>query len=143
MKKAKKALCLGLLVLVGIVAWDVFLTSSTPELFLKLWSEDLQQLKADQKLPSEFEDLRELDVQTLNQEAKDILAEITLPFQTREDGQYILEILMDVWTEEEKRGVFLRYDLVAPDGNTVWELSRTILLPENQSVILSWLSDLM
>lgn len=143
MKKAKKALCLGLLVLVGIVAWDVFLTSSTPELFLKLWSEDLQQLKADQKLPSEFENLRELDVQTLNQEAKDILAEITLPFQTKEDGQYILEILMDVWTEEEKRGVFLRYDLVAPDGNTVWELSRTILLPENQSVILSWLSDLM
>ena len=143
MKRGKQLWGLGLLIVVAIALWDIGTAPSTAELFLTLWSEDIQQLQAEQKLPVEINDLKILAIQPLNQEAKNILEVIQPPFLSQTDGQFTLEILMDVWEEEGQKGVFLQYDLIAPDGNTLWELSRTILLPESSSLILSWYTEIM
>lgn len=140
MRKIRKVLGVGLLVLFGVAIWDVWMITPMPKLFLNLWSADIRQLKAEARLPSELDELHAVALQPLNQEAQDIIDEIQHPFSTHTDGKFTLEILMDVWEEDQQKGVSIQYDLISKDGNTIWELSRTILLPESSSLILSWYS---
>ena len=146
MKKVKKAFGLFFLVIIGLLVWDIWFVPSQSDLFFKLWAEDLRQLQQERKLPDTLQNVREVSIQTINQEATDLMNKGNSPFETQPDGSMILEILVDVWQDEEaehpQRGVFLQYDLIAEDGNTIWELSRTIMLPDTPSLILSWLPEL-
>ena len=138
--KIKKTIGLSLLFLFGLLMWDLWILPKKSDLFFELWAKDVQYLQRDKKLPTQFEDIGSILVQPLNQEARDLMDQGRPPFNENPKGNLKLEILLDVWQSEEDKqeGVYIQYDLIAEDGNTMWELSRTILLPESSSLILSW-----
>ena len=53
------------------------------------------------------DELHAVAIQPLNQAAQDIIDEITShPFSTHTNGKFTLEILIDVWEEDQQRGIF-------------------------------------
>lgn len=138
--KTKKAIGLSLLFLFGLLMWDLWILPNKSDLFFELWTEDIQRLQRDKKLPNEFQNISSVSINPLNQEARDLIDQGHHPFNENPKGTFTLEILVDIWPTEEntQEGVYIQYDLIAEDGNTVWELSRTIFLPESPSLILSW-----
>ena len=137
--KTKQVIGLILIVFVGLVVWDLFIVPDKSDLFFKLWTEDVRLLQKNKSLPSELTTVKAVSMQPLNQDAKNLIDGGRPPFNTNSKGNLKLEILLDVWqeedleNEEEREGVYIQYNLMSDDGNTLWELSRTILLPKSSS----------
>ena len=146
--KTKKVIGLILIVLFGLIIWDLFIAPDRSDLFFQLWKDDIRLLQKDNKLPDELKDINTISMQALNQEAQDLIEGRRPPFNANSKGNLKLEILLDVWyeegdeNEEEQEGVYIQYGIISDDGNTLWELSRTILLPKSSSLILSWFPEL-
>ena len=146
--KTKQVIGLILIVFVGLVVWDLFIVPDKSDLFFKLWTEDVRLLQKNKSLPSELTNVKAVSMQPLNQDAKNLIDGGRPPFNTNSKGNLKLEILLDVWqeedleNEEEREGVYIQYNLVSDDGDTLWELSRTILLPKSSSLISSWFPEL-
>ena len=141
--KTKQVIGLILIVVFGLVIWDLFIVPDKSDLFFKLWADDVQLLQKNKSLPDELKNVKAISVEPLNQEARDLIDGHRPPFNTNTKGNLKLEILLDVWQEEgleneeeEQEGVYIQYNLMSDNGNIIWELSRTILLPESSSLIL-------
>ena len=146
--KTKKVIGLILIVVFGLVIWDLFIVPDKSDLFFKLWADDIRLLQKNKSLPGELKNVSTISMQALNQEARELIEGGRPPFNANSKGNLKLEILLDVWheegdeNEEEQEGVYIQYDLISDDGNTLWELSRTILLPKSSSLISSWFPEL-
>ncbi len=142
--KTKQVIGLILIVVFGLVIWDIFIIPDKSDLFFKLWADDVQLLQENKNLPDELKNVKTVSIQPLNQEATDLIEGGRPPFNTNSKGNLKLEVLLDVWQEdgfentEKQEGVYIQYNLMSDNGNTIWELSRTILLPESSSLISSW-----
>ena len=146
--KTKQVMGLILIVIFGLVIWDLFIVPDKSDLFFKLWADDVQLLQKNKNLPSELNDVKAVSIQPLNQGAQQLIEGGRPPFKINQKGHLKLEVLLDVWQEEdiekeeEQEGVYIQYNLMSDDGNTLWELSRTILLPKSSSLIASWFPEL-
>ena len=160
MTRTKQVMGLILIIFVGIVVWDLFIVPDKSDLFFQLWTDDIRSLHKNKNLPAELKNIKTISVQPLNQEARNLIDGGRPPFNTNPKGNLNLDIFIDVWQEdielegvieseetevenvEQKEGVYIQYSLTSEDRNTIWELSRTILLPKSSSLISSWFPDL-
>ena len=160
--RTKQVIGLILIIVCSLIVWDVFLVPDKSDLFFELWTDDIRLLQKNKSLPTELKNIKTVSVQPLNQKARDLLDRRGSPFKINPKGNLTLEILMDVWQEEkeieeieveeiediaerediEQEGVYIQYNLMSDDGNTIWELSRTILLPKSSSLTSSWFPQL-
>ena len=158
--KTKQVIGLILIIFVGLVVWDLFIVPDKSDLFFQLWRDDIRSLQQNKSLPAELKNIKTISVQPLNQKARNLIDGHRPPFNTNSKGNLNLDILIDVWQEdaeledmveaeetdtenvEQKEGVYIQYSLTSEDGNTIWELSRTILLPKSSSLISAWFPEL-
>jgi hypothetical protein len=100
--------------------------SDSPSVHLQtLWTKDLENLKS--QLPTQFYETKTISFLPTKGRAESIAKELKLPLARDENGKFKLEILFDIWDEGETLGAFFQYDLIDEKGNTVFEISRTIV----------------
>ena len=121
-------LILGLsLVLLSIEnVFEPYSSPSRRSAFSNLWKRDLVQLEAEKKLPRAFFNLRTVRIQPLNPEAEKLMSHLEPPFKAKEAGQFDLEVMIDLWQDEEGFGVLMLYSIFDAQKNLVWEMSRTL-----------------
>ncbi len=96
------------------------------EKFITRWKADLTQLEKAKKLPSQWNDIREVQVRSDNSPIQDWLPKIKVPISTNPNGRYRLEIFLIHWIENNKYGVVMEYNLIdLVTNNKVWEFGRT------------------
>ncbi len=90
--------------------------------YFKAWTDDVEILRSKNKLPEQFNDVKEVKISTQN-EALRKYYENSPVIHTKPDGAHILEIFLG---ELEQGGLVVQYDLVnISSGNTIWEYART------------------
>lgn len=113
-----------------IILWSAlgvgFYLKPPHEKLLTRWKADLAQLEKAQKLPSQWNDIREIQLRSDNSPIQEWLPQIKAPIQTNPNGRYRLEIFLIHWIEKYKYGVVVEYNLIdLTSNNKVWEFGRT------------------
>lgn len=97
------------------------------EKFAITWKKDVVALEKSQKLPKEWQQIRDIVVKTDNSPAQNWVDGVALPVQKKKDGLFRLDVFVAHWIENDKYGVLIQYNLVdLQSGNTTWELSRSL-----------------
>src|ERR1700692_1590925 len=73
----------------------------------QLWEEDMLALNQGGRLPSEWSQIREIQLLGGNEESKAWLKQIQIPVHLNKEGTYRLQILLVSWAEEGKIGAYL------------------------------------
>jgi hypothetical protein len=124
----------GLILLVlglGVSAWignESFTNNSAneSEVFLRIWNEDLARLQQSKKLPLGWGSLRMVEYSALDQEVWPWIEHRKPNINIDPEGKFKLEILIDVWDDEEGKAALVEYHLIElSTENKVWELGRT------------------
>lgn len=128
---------IGLAVFIfGLVAVLATYDDLTPFWFNKknekietLWKQDLELLVRTGSLPKQWTQISEIRLFPLSESTKKLVKEIKMPFRQHPEGDYLLEISLDDWQENQDYGIVVQYNLInKTTGNTIWELGRTIIL---------------
>lgn len=91
------------------------------------WKKDVIALEKSQKLPKEWQQIREIVVKTDNSPAQTWVEGVDLPIQKKQDGFFRLDVFIAHWIDNDKYGALIQYNLVdLRNGNTIWELSRSL-----------------
>ncbi len=120
--------CFGLIAIVATVGdLTPFWLEQKNQKIESLWKQDLELLVRNRKLPKEWIDVSEVKVNPLGESAKNLLKDIQVPISTKPNGAYTLEVSVDDWEENGKKGVMIQYQLFDNKSqNLVWELGRTL-----------------
>jgi hypothetical protein len=99
------------------------------EKFLVSWTDDVQLLEKNQKLPKEWKDIKEISVKGDNSPVQEWIQKIKPPITKKATGRYRLEVFIIHWIDGYRYGTVVQYDLVdLVTNNTIWEISRTYKL---------------
>lgn len=94
-----------------------------------LWRQDIELLFRSGSLPKQISNISQVKIFPLSEETKELMTQIKHPFVINKEGLYTLEITTDNWIENNEQGILIQYNLVNnQNGNTIWELGRTISL---------------
>lgn len=105
------------------------LEMTEPQRISRFWRLDMQKLRDENHLHTGLVQLKSIEFFTPSELAKAWSEIIEVPFATREDGKYHLEILILSHEDEGERAVVIQMDLVDLEtNNLVWELGRTYSL---------------
>jgi hypothetical protein len=112
-----------------------FWLENKPEEMRALWKQDLQILIQNQKLPKQWEEIKEVKYNPLTPSTAKFLKDIEPPLLSQKDGKYRLEVTLDDWKENNEYGLMIQYQLFdLQSQNMIWELGRTLLLNPNPTV---------
>ena len=118
---------------------------SHPEQLAQAWERDLSRLQGAQALPPQWESLKSLEWNPATPVAQTWLTHMedlnilppSLP-QLSSEGCCHLRLLLIGWDDEVQAGAIIQYSLIDLDsGNLLWELGRTFVLQERQSLLES------
>jgi len=93
-----------------------------------LWEEDIQNLLAQNKLPSTWKKISQVEKIAAR---NDLIAEswvktVSAPIEINPEGEYKLEILFLSQKENGHESAVIQHHLIhIPTGNSVWEIGRT------------------
>ncbi|HEX4924591.1 MAG TPA: hypothetical protein VFV50_10910 [Bdellovibrionales bacterium] len=97
------------------------------ETFHALWREDLRQLQASGKLPKGWNHLRMVEFTGLGKDSWAWIENRKPEIAIDPEGDYKLEILVDLFEDEEGKAALIEYHLVdLKSENKIWELGRTL-----------------
>ena len=97
--------------------------------FAQSWKTDIALLEKSQKLPKQWNDIKEVSLRAAAGPAQDWIAGHPNPISSQILGHYKLDIFVIHWLEGYRYGVVIQYNLVdLKNQNTVWELGRTLKL---------------
>lgn len=139
---------LGILVLwSGSIGYVLLQEASPVEKLESLWNKDIHLLKQSKALPPAWDSIDHVEFYGGTETAKNWLSEMNVPVEVKPKGLYTLEVLLVDWKENQKAGAMIQYNLVEQkSGNMVWELGRTLILNDDQSLyrrtrkmIMNWL----
>ncbi len=107
-----------------------FSTAAPAQKLEMLWEQDVQKLRAANKLPKGFDDLKEVELITPTDNAKLWIKQLQVPLKVLEKGQYKMEVLLMSFEEDNGViGAIVQYNLVdLKTNNMIWELGRTFVL---------------
>lgn len=95
----------------------------------RFWSLDMAKLGREDHLHTGFNSLKSFEFFTPSELATEWAKNLEVPFTTRDDGKYHLEILVLSHEDEGERAVVIQMDLVDLEtNNLVWEVGRTYSL---------------
>ena len=104
-------------------------TGSQAERLVLHWTNDIELLAQNQKLPEGWLSLKEVQFTPISTTASGWLNQAKPRFATRPEGRFRLEVVVDDWAQDGKAGAVVQYHLVdLSSGNTIWELGRTFEL---------------
>lgn len=100
--------------------------SNEGEIFLRIWNEDIAHLQKAKKLPQGWYSLRMVEYNALDQEVWPWIEKKKPEIAIDPDGEFKLEVLIDVWDDEEGKAALVEYHLININTeDKVWELGRT------------------
>ncbi len=121
----------------GFLVWNwIHFHQQTPEQkFESLWIRDLNTLKKSKSVPPAFYDLSEIKVVGGNPQVLGWLPTLHAPIDKKSQGGHRMEILLVSWTDTDSDAVIVQYDIYDnKTGNLVWELGRTLILRNADSI---------
>lgn len=123
------AICTLGWILLSIFRLDFWLLPPKQK-FLRAWYEDIKLLEASKKLPSEWNEVREIVIRSNNSPAQEWIAgTLSPPIRKKPTGTHRLNIFVIHWEEGNRYGAIIEYSLIRlSDQNTDWELGRTLKL---------------
>ena len=99
------------------------------EKFKTSWANDIKLLEESKKLPQAWSEIKDINVRTDNSPAQDWIVNFRSPIQTNPKGTFRLDIFIIHFIQNDRYGAVIQYNLVdLKNGNTVWELARTLKL---------------
>lgn len=101
----------------------------------------MQSMQEKHQLPEQWNSVREVELVPGDDLSKEWLKHLQVPIVLKKDGGFRLQVMLVPWEEDGKHGALMQYDmedLSSPNHNTVWELSRTFILSDNNE---TWLSE--
>ncbi len=132
------------IVLVAIFVWIVWGVSFgqffdpwilTPDArFAKKWCRDFKNLSDSHHLPAGFDKIKDIEFTVTNDHLREIIASEKIPGfkklaqENRANSLvsqkgFILQVFLD---QMEDGGIMIQYDLIDDNGNTIWELGRSL-----------------
>ncbi len=104
-----------------------FVSGKPHERLQVLWEKDIETLRKEEKLPTYWNRISKIHLRPTDNRSEELLKKLKIPFETRKEEAFQMEILFDIWEDLGDKGAFFQYSIIAPDGNTVWELTRTLV----------------
>ncbi|MCB0393899.1 MAG: hypothetical protein KDD25_05040 [Bdellovibrionales bacterium] len=127
MRKVIGIIIVGMGILIGYLAINHFAPyhSDVDSVRLqKLWEDDLESLA--KAYPDAFLNVVTTKIVASEGEAAKMMQSLNYPGPTNTEGDYALEILFDIWVDGDEEGALFQYDFTDANGNTIFEISRTI-----------------
>ena len=94
-----------------------------------LWNRDTKMLADQNKLPKEWNDIREIVYITPTRLAKVWAKSVKAPIALNSLGKYKIEIMITDWQNKGATSAMIQYDLLdLKSGNVLWEFGRTFSL---------------
>ena len=120
---------LAILAFVLLEQWNVR-NAPMHQRFERQWAEDVTALEASPKLPKPWFDVSQIEVIGGTPDTKGFLRRVQVPLKVKNpNGQYKLEALVVLWTEDNQNGVMIQYNITdLKTNNMVYELGRTLVL---------------
>lgn len=119
---------IGLAVMTGL-PYAKFAMGTPAERLEFLWRQDIEILREAKKLPSGFDDIKEIVLIPATDNAKTWMKEIHVPLRVKTTGKHKMEVLLLSFEEENVLGAIIQYNLVELESeNMIWELGRTFVL---------------
>lgn len=118
------------LALVSRVAYDIFSLKSkgVESQFQAAWSLDMEQLQNSQKLPNGWSEISEIKYHLLTPSTKKWANKILAPVKLNKNGDYLLEITLTDWKDDDRTGIVVQYHLINKlTGDLTSEFGRTFV----------------
>ncbi|MGE0632147.1 MAG: hypothetical protein AB7O96_07045 [Pseudobdellovibrionaceae bacterium] len=99
------------------------------ERFISLFEGDLEDLKSKKLLPPEWQNIKEIAVQTTSPQTETWVKNYSPNISTNPSGNIKLEVIVIDWAEDASSGGMAQMSLIdLTSGNKIWELARTYRL---------------
>jgi hypothetical protein len=93
------------------------------------WSRDVRLLEESGRLPTQWNEIKEISIRADNSPIQDWLSGLEAPIRRNPNGQYRLEVFLIHMIEGNRYGAVIQYNLVdLKNDNTIWEAGRTLKL---------------
>jgi hypothetical protein len=121
-------LCAAVALISGLAPTLKFLALPPPQKFYSAWEKDLDLLGNTKTLPSQWNDIGEIQVETNNSVVEAWLNK-SPPIKKNPKGTVKLKILVVHWIQDYRYGVMIQYTLVdAKSDNMLTQFGRTLKL---------------
>ena len=124
-----------ILSIIGILGFSVhqfqsYMNLSDADKVSLLWKRDIEILKREKHLPQIFDQISEFEFFHGSHRAKKWMKDLKVPFEKKQNGSYVLEILVISIDDKDFNAAVIQMDVIDKKSqNLIYELGRTYQLP--------------